>query len=69
MTNRISNLTVVLERDIREDDAAALIAAIGQLRGVLSVSSGVTDITQHVAEMRVRRELSDALWSVLNQKS
>lgn len=35
MTDRYHTLTVVLERDMRDDDAAALIAAIGQLRGVI----------------------------------
>lgn len=33
MTDRFHTLTVVLEHDMRDDDAQALISAIGQLRG------------------------------------
>lgn len=43
MTDRFNALTVVLEKDIREDDAQALLSAIGQLRGVLTVSGNVAD--------------------------
>ena len=43
MTDRYSSLTVVLERDIRDDDAEPLIAAIRQLRGVLRVVPKVAD--------------------------
>lgn len=35
MTKRFHSLAVVLENDIRKDDAEALMAAISQLRGVL----------------------------------
>lgn len=69
MTNRIHSITIVLEKDIREDDAAALLAALGQFRGVLSATPNVTNISQHVAEDRVRRELGDKLWAVLYPKS
>lgn len=65
MTDRFNSLTVVLERDIREDDAEALINAINQLRGVLSVSGNVSDVTSHIAEERAKREIGDKLWSVL----
>lgn len=66
MTNRFNALTVVLEHDIREDEAQALIAAIQQLRGVLGVSGNVADPMNFVAEQRVRQELSTKLWSVLH---
>lgn len=66
MTNRFNTLTVVLERDMREDDAEALLAAIGQLRGVLSVAGNVADITSHAATQRARHELSQKIWSVLH---
>ena len=65
MTDRFNSLTVVLDRDIREDDAEALLNAIRQLRGVLSVTGNVSDVGSHIAEERVRRELGDKLWEVL----
>lgn len=65
MTDRFHTLTVVLEHDIREDDAQALISAIGQLRGVLSVTGVVADLDSHMARERVRHELSQKLLDVV----
>ena len=68
MTDRFNTLTVVLERDIREDDAEALLTAILQLRGVLSVSGDVADPAAYMAEERAKRQLGKKLWEVLHQK-
>ena len=57
MTDRLHGFAVALENDIREDDAEATIAAIRQIRGVLSVTPIVTDIATHIA-----RERLDAEW-------
>lgn len=65
MTDRFHTLTVVLERDIREDNAMPLINAIERLRGVLRVTATVADIESHMAEERARRRLGEALWHVL----
>lgn len=66
MTDRFNSLTIVLEKDIREDDAHALIQAITMLRGVLSVEGHVADINAHVAQARVRRELMEGLVKVIH---
>ncbi len=65
MTDRFSSLTVVLEHDIREDDASALIQAIQLLRGVLTVEGNVVDVTSIVAEQRARHELREQLLAVV----
>ncbi len=65
MTDRYNALTVVLDRDIREDDAEHLINAIRMLRGVLSVNPNVSDLQDHVAIMRVKRELTQKLYDAL----
>ena len=65
MTDRINYLTVALERDTRDDDAAELIKAIAMLRGVLKVEANVTSSDQWVAESRAKHELSEKLWAVL----
>jgi hypothetical protein len=65
MTDRIHSLTIVLERDIRIDDAQATIAAIGQIKGVLSVTPNVASIEDHIAFERARRELADKIWAVV----
>ena len=69
MTDRFATLTVVLERDFRDDDAESLLTAIRQMRGVLSVTGNVTDLTAHMAEERARRELGAKLWQVLYPKA
>jgi hypothetical protein len=66
MTDRYNTLTVALEHDMRDDDAQALIGAIQQLRGVLSVAGSVADPGSWVAETRVRRDLTEKLWAALN---
>ncbi len=68
MTDRFNALTVVLETDIRDDDAEALIAAIRQLRGVLSVSGNIANPSDYIAQQRARHELCDKLWHVLYPK-
>lgn len=68
MTDRFHSLTVVLEKDIREDDAAALMDAISQFRGVLSVAGDVADITTHLATERARHELEEKLFAALRSE-
>lgn len=67
MTDRYNALTVVLDRDIREDDAEQLINAIRMLRGVLTVDPHVANIGDHVASMRVKRELTEKLYNVMKE--
>lgn len=68
MTDRFNSLTVVLEHDIREDDALAIISAIKHIRGVLSVSGNVSDITTHVACERAKHELGERILDVVYPK-
>lgn len=65
MTDRYNALTVVLERDIRDDDAAPIILAIQQVKGVLEVTGHVADMDSHLAEVRARRALQNKLLGVL----
>lgn len=67
MTDRLNSLTVVLDHDIRDDDAKPLILAIKQLRGVLSVEGNVMDVGDHVAEKRVRSQLALKLFKALEE--
>lgn len=68
MTDRINAITVVLDKDMRVDDAESLLAAIRQLRGVLSVDPHVSEPGDHIAQNRARRELCDSLWEVLHPR-
>lgn len=66
MTNRIHALTVVLEENVREDDAQEIINAIGMIRRVLEVKAHVTDVAQYTSDVRARHELgmklADVIW-------
>jgi len=66
MTDRYDYLTVALDRDIREDDAEALIQAIAMLRGVLRVEPHVVDGTGWTAKERalaeIRERISKVIW-------
>lgn len=65
MTDRFHSFTVVLEKDIREDDAEYLMNAIRCLKHVVDVSGNVSDYDSHMAYVRARSELSQKLWEVL----
>lgn len=64
MTDRIRTLTVILDHDVRTDDAEVIIAAIRALRGVEDVvagppvGSGSDGIfAREIAKVELRREL------------
>ena len=65
MTDRFHSLTVVLDVNVRDDDAESIINAIRMVKHVQSVTPHVADPTSHMAEERARRELGDKLWKVL----
>lgn len=65
MSNRYHSLTVVLKENLREDDAEPILAAIRQLRGVLSVTGVVVDPTSHMAQERAKCDLGKKLIDVL----
>jgi hypothetical protein len=65
MTDRYNTLTVVLERDIRDDDAEYIINAIKMIKGVADVSGNIADNDFYAAQVRVRRDITDKIWEVL----
>ncbi len=69
MTDRIAGFLVTLDKDMREDDAEAVLSSIGMTKGVLSVKPVEGGSAQHVAEERVRRELGDKLMAILFPKT
>lgn len=68
MTDRINAFIVILNHDIREDDAEDTITALKQIKGVLSVQPHVADFSDAIAQDRVRMELTEKLWRVLHPK-
>ena len=68
MTDRFGALHVVLEKDIREDDAEGLMDALRCFRGVLSVSGEVADINLHIATERVQQEVETRIIKALRDR-
>ena len=56
MTDRYHSLTVVLEKDIREDDAKPILEAIRMIKGVLTVQGDISNPSSLMAEERARRK-------------
>lgn len=66
MTDRLYALTVVLEKDIREDDAKeTIIPAIKMIKGVTDVKGSVRNIETFMAETRARDFYRDKLMDIL----
>jgi hypothetical protein len=61
MTDKYNTIVVVLDKDIREDDAENLINAIQLLKGVIAIGGNVTDIDTYAVERRVKLELFNKL--------
>ncbi len=65
MTDRYNAFIVILERDLRDDDAQDTINAIKQIKGVLDVQPQVSNGSDIVTKMRLRTEIEQKLFSVL----
>ena len=59
MTDRHVGYTVVLDSNIRSDDAQQIIDAIKMIKHVVSVEPVVSDFNQHSAEARARRAVTE----------
>ena len=66
MTDRINSITVVLDKDYREDDAQPILDAIGMIQCVISVKGNVSNIESHMAEQRARQHYQKKIWEVFN---
>ena len=63
MTDRYMAVTVVLDQDIREDDAAGLLTALRQLKGVIEVRPvQAARGEEMITRMRVNNELRASLY-------
>lgn len=65
MAERFNGFLVVLEEDIREDDAQSLMNAIRHLRGVLSVAGNVASVSDHIATARAKAEFARRLLDIV----
>lgn len=68
MTDRLKGVWVAFERDIRDDDAEAIIKAIRMIRHVAAVKGNIADSNDWINRMQIRTELGEKLWAVLYPK-
>jgi len=61
MTDRVHALTVILERDTRDDDVKELVSAISMLRNVAEVKTGIVTGADLLARSRAQAELRKRL--------
>jgi len=67
MTDRINYLTVVLEKNIREDDVQNLIDTIKMIKYVLTVEANVVNATSYVEEQRIKHQLKQKLFKIIEE--
>lgn len=68
MTDRYYALTVILEKDYRDDDAESIINAIKMIKGVLEVKGMISNADTWMAEERARREIGKKLLDIVFPK-
>lgn len=68
MSDRTIHLTVLLDNEYRDDDAAPIIEAIKMIKGVRQVKMNVKDANHFIAYERARLNLSEQLWAALRPK-
>ena len=67
MTDRIKGLTVVFDKEYRDDDAESIINAIKMVKGVGDVQSHVADMDHYMAVSRARMELGSKIIDVIRE--
>ena len=65
MTDRHAGYLVTLEVDLREDDAAATLAALRQIRGVVAVEPVVGDVHVTIARSRAEHVWINRLFALI----
>lgn len=65
MTDRLKGYVVILEENIREDDAERITQALAMVKGVLGVQPLVADTSDMIIRERVRSEIQRRLLDVL----
>lgn len=65
MTDRYNHITVVLEKEMREDDAETVLKAISMIKGVLIVTPNVANPRDHMIKEQAKHELLSKIYGLL----
>lgn len=69
MTDRIHSITVVLEKDIRVDDAECILDAIKMVKHVLTATGNVSDFESRMAEDRALAKVHEQVFNAIYPKN
>jgi hypothetical protein len=67
MTTRVKGLTVVLDKDYRDDDVEFIINAIGMIKGVIRVGQIEASQDDWVTESRIRNDVKEKLYELMRE--
>jgi len=67
MSDRIRTLTVVLDKDYRDDDCEHIINAILMVKGVISVDPHINNLQDYVARSTSTHDLGMKIIDVINE--
>ena len=65
MSDRVKGLTVVLDKDYKDEDAEQIIRAIQMIKGVESITTEIVNSDDYMNRERVKSELRDKIFHLL----
>lgn len=69
MTDRVRSLTVLLDRDYRDDEAEMIANCIRTMRAVADVQLGpVCDMDHWLAVATAKQDIRDRIWDLLDPR-
>lgn len=66
MTDRINSFVVVLDKNIRDDDAENTIIALKNIKGVIGVIPNINSISDTVAGARAKSEIINKILDLVD---
>lgn len=69
MTDRIKGLVVTLDRDYRSDDVENIVNAIISIKGVVDVSTSVTQVNDYMNRARVAATFRQKILDIFDEKN
>lgn len=67
MTDRLKGAIVTFDRDIREDDADGILAAIAHIKGIVSVQPVQAEAGDVITAMRVKAAIASKMYDFLSE--
>lgn len=69
MSERVKGCVVTFETDMHPDDVAPILAAIGQLRSVVSVETSVANISDVINRRMVAHGIKARIWAAIEDEA